>query len=154
MQKPGCGKTCLLVAATIAGDEQDGDPRELDELEMVVNLLPAFMIEKEAIFGGGGCVGGRRQGDVGRVHVGHDAASGEGVVKAEKANNAYPKGGCNHNQQAGLEPGLAHLHHQQGAPALGLLSKWAEGCGLISDRSPTICLSAERSQEREMQRMT
>lgn len=98
---------------------------------MVVNLFPAFMVEKEAIFGGG-CIGGRGEGDVGRVHVGHDTAGGEGVVEAEKTDDAYPKRRRNDKQQARLEPGLAHHHHQQGALAQGPLSNWADRCELIS----------------------
>lgn len=74
---------------------------------MVIDLLPAFVIQVESIFGGRG-IGRGREGDISRVHVSHDAAIREGGVEAKQADDTDPKGGSLDKKQSGLESGLAH----------------------------------------------
>jgi hypothetical protein len=51
----------LFVGASIARNEEERDTQELDEMQLVVNLLPTLMIEIKIVFlfgGGGGISGG------------------------------------------------------------------------------------------------
>jgi len=40
----------LFVGASIAWNEEDRDTQELDEMQLVVDLLPTLMIEIKTIF--------------------------------------------------------------------------------------------------------
>ncbi len=75
----------MFVGASIAWNEEDRDTRELDEMQLVVDLLPTLMIEIKTILlfgGGGGSSGGScRNWNISRVHICHDASIQQRLVQ-------------------------------------------------------------------------
>lgn len=85
----------LLVAAAIAWDEENRDTVEVAEVVVEVDLLPALVVEEEGVPVGGDVLGGG-DGDVGRVHVGHDAAVGDGAEQPGERRERDPGGEDEH----------------------------------------------------------
>lgn len=65
----------MFVAAAIAGHEEHGDSVEVLDMLLEVDLLPALVVQEEAVAVGGD-VGRGGDGNVGGVHVGHHAPAG------------------------------------------------------------------------------
>ncbi len=87
----------LFVGASIAWNEEDRDTQELDEMQLVVNLLPTLMIETKAVFlfgggggGGGSSSGGSQDWSIGRVHICHVASIQQGLVQLIAARKTKP----------------------------------------------------------------
>jgi hypothetical protein len=87
----------LFVGASIAWNEEDRDTQELDEMQLVVDLLPTLMIEIKTIFlfgggggGGGGSSGGSRQWSLSRVHICHEASIQQGLAQLMAARETKP----------------------------------------------------------------
>jgi hypothetical protein len=87
-------KVSLHVRASIASNEEDRDTQELDEMQIVVDLLPTLMIEIKTVFlfggGEGGSSGGSREWSISRyIYV---------------MTHPFSKGLCNLWQQEKLNP--------------------------------------------------
>jgi hypothetical protein len=85
----------LFVGTSIAWNEEDRDIQELDEMQLVVDLLPTLMIEMKTVFlfgggGGGGSSGGSREWSISRVHICHDASIQQGLVQLMAARKTKP----------------------------------------------------------------
>jgi hypothetical protein len=83
----------LFVGASIAWNEEDRDTQELDEMQLVVDLLPTLMIDIKTIFlfgGGGGSSGGSREWSISRVHICHDASIQQGLAQLMTARKTKP----------------------------------------------------------------
>jgi hypothetical protein len=85
----------LFVGASIAWNEEDRDTQELDEMQLVVDLLPTLIIEIKAAFifggGGGGGINGRsREWSMSRVHICHDASIHQGLAQLMAARKTKP----------------------------------------------------------------
>ncbi len=85
----------MFVGASITWNEEDRDTQELDEMQLVVDLLPTLMIEIKTVFlfgggGGGGISGGSREWSISRVHVCHDASIQQGLVQLMATRKTKP----------------------------------------------------------------
>jgi hypothetical protein len=84
----------LFVGASIAWNEEDRDTQKLDEMQLVVDLLPTLMIEIKAVFlfggGGGGSSGRSQEWSISRVHICHAASIQQGLAQLMAARKTKP----------------------------------------------------------------
>jgi len=84
----------LFVGASIAWNEEDRDTQELDEMQLIIDLLPTLMIEIKTVFlfggGGGGSSGGSPEWSISQVDICHDASIQQGLVQLMAARNTKP----------------------------------------------------------------
>jgi len=102
----------LLVASSIAGNEEHGHAPKSPNVLGEVDLLPALVVQEQSIPIRGDVPGRGGDGDVGRVHVGHDAAIGHRAQQAAERCNRDPGGEKQDgpNPAAAPEPAAAAAH--------------------------------------------
>jgi len=84
----------LFVGTSITWNEEDRDIQELDEMQLVVDLLPTLMIEIKTVFlfggRGGGSSGRSREWSTSRVHICRDTSIQEGLAQLMAARKTKP----------------------------------------------------------------
>lgn len=93
----------LLVTASIARNEEHRHAAEAADVLGEVDLLPALMVQEQSVPVRGHVPGRGGDGDVGRVHVGHDAPVGHRPQQPAKRRERDPGG----EEQHGAHPASA-----------------------------------------------
>jgi hypothetical protein len=105
-------KTCLFVATTISRNEEHMNARELEEMQIVINFLPALVVQIQTIFPprlGNVDVGRmKRDGNVGGIHVRHIAPVRNGCEKPQKS--SYTHANCKDHHCANSAIGFESAH--------------------------------------------